>query len=125
MVPKTLWIYAPGEQILMFKKDHLPDYLAELIRSPRLKPEEEAALVLAAQEGDDAARIKLVEANMGLVVQIAKTYRNRTVPLQDRIQHGAVGLMRATERFDPDKGFRFSTYATHLIRQAINHAELP
>jgi RNA polymerase primary sigma factor len=59
---------------------------------------------------------------MRLVINIAKTYRNRAIPLEDLIQEGAIGLMQAAERFDPDKGFRFSTYATHWIRQAIGRA---
>ncbi len=59
---------------------------------------------------------------MRLVINIAKTYRNRAVPLEDLIQEGAIGLMQAAERFDPDKGFRFSTYATHWVRQAIGRA---
>ncbi len=59
---------------------------------------------------------------MRLVINIAKTYRNRAIPLEDLIQEGAIGLMQAAERFDPEKGFRFSTYATHWIRQAIGRA---
>jgi RNA polymerase primary sigma factor len=74
------------------------------------------------QGGDAAARQRLIESNMRLVINIAKTYRSRAVPLEDLIQEGAIGLMQAAERFDPDKGFRFSTYATHWIRQAIGRA---
>jgi RNA polymerase primary sigma factor len=68
------------------------------------------------------ARARLIESNMRLVINIAKAYRNRSMPLEDLIQEGAVGLMQAAKRFDPDKGFRFSTYATHWIRQAIGRA---
>ncbi len=74
------------------------------------------------KKGDEVARRRLIESNMRLVINIAKTYRNRAIPLEDLIQEGAIGLMQAAERFDPDKGFRFSTYATHWIRQAIGRA---
>lgn len=75
-----------------------------------------------AQGGNAKARQRLIEANMRLVINIAKSYRNRTVPLEDLIQEGAIGLMHAVERFDPTKNFRFSTYATHWIRQSIGRA---
>jgi RNA polymerase primary sigma factor len=87
-----------------------------------LSAEEEVSLTRAVQQGDLAAKQRLIESNMRLVINIAKTYRNRTIPLEDLIQEGAIGLMQAAERFDPDKGFRFSTYATHWIRQAIGRA---
>ena len=102
--------------------DGIPSYLSRLTQAKLLSPEEEAELTKAVQNGDRAARQKLVEANMRLVINIAKSYRNRTIPLEDLIQEGAIGLMQAAERFDPDKGFRFSTYATHWIRQSIGRA---
>ena len=106
----------------MEPEDSLPSYLSRLTQAPLLSPEEEVALTRAVQRGDQTARQKLVESNMRLVINIAKTYRNRAIPLEDLIQEGAIGLMQAAERFDPEKGFRFSTYATHWIRQAIGRA---
>jgi len=103
-------------------EDGIPSYLSRLTQAPLLKPEEEVALTRAVQAGDKQAKQRLIESNMRLVINIAKTYRNRTIPLEDLIQEGAIGLMQAAERFDPDKGFRFSTYATHWIRQAIGRA---
>lgn len=100
----------------------IPSYLSRLTQAPLLTAEEEVALTRAVQAGDESARQRLIESNMRLVINIAKTYRNRAIPLEDLIQEGAIGLMQAAERFDPDKGFRFSTYATHWIRQAIGRA---
>jgi RNA polymerase primary sigma factor len=103
-------------------EDGIPSYLSRLTQAPLLTAEEEVALMRAIQKGDEGARRRLIESNMRLVINIAKTYRNRAIPLEDLIQEGAIGLMQAAERFDPDKGFRFSTYATHWIRQAIGRA---
>jgi RNA polymerase primary sigma factor len=103
-------------------EEGIPSYLSRLTQAPLLTPEEEVALTKAVQAGDQKARQRLIESNMRLVINIAKTYRNRAIPLEDLIQEGAIGLMQAAERFDPDKGFRFSTYATHWIRQAIGRA---
>lgn len=103
-------------------EEGVPSYLSRLTQAKLLSPEEEADLTKAVQNGDKEARQKLVESNMRLVINIAKSYRNRTIPLEDLIQEGAIGLMQAAERFDPDKGFRFSTYATHWIRQSIGRA---
>ncbi len=103
-------------------EDGIPSYLSRLTQAKLLSPEEEADLTKAVQNGDVSARQRLVEANMRLVINIAKSYRNRTIPLEDLIQEGAIGLMQAAERFDPAKGFRFSTYATHWIRQSIGRA---
>lgn len=102
--------------------DGVPSYLGRLTQAPLLTAEEEVQLTRAVQAGDQQARQRLIESNMRLVINIAKTYRNRAIPLEDLIQEGAIGLMQAAERFDPDKGFRFSTYATHWIRQAIGRA---
>ena len=102
--------------------DGLPSYLSRLTQAPLLTAEEEVALTRAFLKGDQQARKKLIESNMRLVINIAKSYRNRAIPLEDLIQEGAIGLMQAAERFDPDKGFRFSTYATHWIRQSIGRA---
>jgi len=102
--------------------DGIPSYLGRLTQAPLLTSEEEIELTRAVQQGSKPARQRLIESNMRLVINIAKTYRNRAIPLEDLIQEGAIGLMQAAERFDPDKGFRFSTYATHWIRQAIGRA---
>jgi len=103
-------------------EDGLPSYLNRLTRAPLLTAEEEVHLTRAVQQGDQVAKQRLIESNMRLVINVAKTYRNRTIPLEDLIQEGAIGLMQAAERFDPDKGYRFSTYATHWIRQSIGRA---
>jgi RNA polymerase primary sigma factor len=103
-------------------EDGVPSYLSRLTQAPLLSAEEEIRLTRAVQLGDDCARKRLIESNMRLVINIAKAYRNRATPLEDLIQEGAIGLMQAAERFDPEKGFRFSTYATHWIRQAIGRA---
>ena len=97
-------------------------YLGKLTQAPLLTAEEELRLTRAARAGDEESRQRLIESNMRLVINIAKSYKNRQVPLEDLIQEGAIGLMQASERFDPDKGFRFSTYATHWIRQSIGRA---
>ncbi|HRI44812.1 MAG TPA: RNA polymerase sigma factor RpoD/SigA [Fimbriimonadaceae bacterium] len=102
--------------------DALPSYLNRLTQAPLLRPDEEVALTRAAQKGDAKAKQRLVESNMRLVINIAKSYRSKAIPIEDLIQEGAIGLMHAAERFDPEKGFRFSTYATHWIRQSIGRA---
>lgn len=102
--------------------DGIPSYLGRLTQAPLLNSEEEFTLTEAAQKGDVSARLRLIESNMRLVINIAKSYRSRSVPLEDLIQEGAIGLMHAVDRFDPSKGFRFSTYATHWIRQSIGRA---
>lgn len=99
-----------------------PSLLNRLTRAALLTPEEEIELAILAREGDVEAKQKLVEANMRLVMNIAKHYRNALVPFEDLVQEGAIGLMNAVERYDPSRGYRFSTYATHWIRQAIGRA---
>ncbi|MCW5941924.1 MAG: RNA polymerase sigma factor RpoD/SigA [Fimbriimonadaceae bacterium] len=106
----------------MEQESGLPSYFSRLTQAPLLTPEEEVTLTKAVRSGDREARQRLIECNMRLVINVAKSYRNRSVPLEDLIQEGAIGLMQAAERFDPDKGYRFSTYATHWIRQAIGRA---
>ncbi len=102
--------------------DGIPSYLGRLTQAPLLTSEEEVELTRAAQRGSGEARQRLIESNMRLVINIAKSYHSKAVPLEDLIQEGAIGLMHAVERFDPNKGFRFSTYATHWIRQSIGRA---
>lgn len=100
----------------------IPSYLGRLTQAPLLTSEEEIELTRSAQRGSGEARQRLIESNMRLVINIAKSYHSKAVPLEDLIQEGAIGLMHAVERFDPNKGFRFSTYATHWIRQSIGRA---
>jgi RNA polymerase primary sigma factor len=97
-------------------------YLREIGKIPLLNAEEELALAKRVVEGDKRAKDKMAEANMRLVVSIAKRYSGRGLDFLDLIQEGNTGLLRAVEKFDPDKGFKFSTYATWWIRQAITRA---
>ncbi len=94
-------------------------YLKEIGYAPLLSAEEEIFYSRALRNGDDAARKKMIESNLRLVVKIARRYINRGLSLLDLIEEGNLGLMRAVEKFDPELGFRFSTYATWWIRQAI------
>ena len=102
--------------------DPVKAYLKEIGRVPLLTMEQELELARAAQAGDADARRKLSEANLRLVVSVAKRYAGRGLPFLDLIQEGNLGLMKAAEKFEPDRGFRFSTYATWWIRQAITRA---
>lgn len=97
-------------------------YLREIGKIPLLSAEEELELAQKVVAGDKRAKDKMAEANMRLVVSIAKRYVGRGLDLLDLIQEGNTGLLRAVEKFDPDKGFKFSTYATWWIRQAITRA---
>jgi RNA polymerase primary sigma factor len=97
-------------------------YLREIGKIPLLSAEEELALAKRVVAGDKDAKDQMAEANMRLVVSIAKRYVGRGLDLLDLIQEGNTGLLRAVEKFDPDKGFKFSTYATWWIRQAITRA---
>ncbi|HIA92288.1 TPA: RNA polymerase sigma factor RpoD [Candidatus Saccharibacteria bacterium] len=97
-------------------------YLREIGKIPLLTAEEEVTLARRVQKGDKVAKDEMAEANMRLVVSIAKRYVGRGLDLLDLIQEGNTGLLRAVEKFDPEKGFKFSTYATWWIRQAITRA---
>ena len=97
-------------------------YLNEIGAKPLLTPEEELEATRRVRQGDFAARQKMIEHNLRLVVNIAKHYLNRGIPLLDLIEEGNLGLIHALEKFDPERGFRFSTYATWWIRQSIERA---
>jgi RNA polymerase primary sigma factor len=100
----------------------LPSYLAHLTRKPLLSSAEEKELFDRAKAGDEEARKELVECNMRLVVSVAKQYKSPHLGLEDLVQEGAIGLMKAVDRYEPSYGYRFSTYAMHWIRQAIGRA---
>jgi RNA polymerase primary sigma factor len=100
----------------------LARYLRQIGRGRLLTHEEEIDLGRRVREGDETARSKLVEKNLRLVIPVAKKYRGMGLPFGDLIQEGNTGLMRAADKFDPEKGFRFSTYATWWIRQAVQRA---
>lgn len=97
-------------------------YLSEIGYSPLLSAEEEVLYARRVLKGDEAARKKMIECNLRLVVKISRRYLNRGLALLDLIEEGNLGLMRAVEKFDPERGFRFSTYATWWIRQTIERA---
>lgn len=97
-------------------------YLNEIGFSPLLNAEEEVYYSRLALKGDEAARKRMIESNLRLVVKIARRYINRGLTLLDLIEEGNLGLIRAVEKFDPERGFRFSTYATWWIRQTIERA---
>ena len=105
-----------------FADDSVRLYLREIGKVPLLTPDEEQELAKKASEGDKKAKDRMVEANMRLVVSIAKRYTGRGLDFLDLIQEGNTGLLRAVEKFDPDKGFKFATYATWWIHQAITRA---
>jgi RNA polymerase primary sigma factor len=124
------WTLEDDEEVVIDDKIYLDDiaddsvrlYLREIGKIPLLNAEEELELAHKVVEGDKRAKDKMAEANMRLVVSIAKRYVGRGLDLLDLIQEGNTGLLRAVEKFDPDKGFKFSTYATWWIRQAITRA---
>lgn len=100
----------------------LDTYLADINEVPLLTAEQEIELARRVQRGDMAAREHMIRANLRLVVSIAKNYMNRGLPFMDLIEEGNIGLMKAVEKFDPDAGCRFSTYATWWIKQGIRRS---
>ncbi|NUL82361.1 MAG: RNA polymerase sigma factor RpoD/SigA [Armatimonadetes bacterium] len=103
-------------------QEELPSHLHRLLKIPLLNAEQEVEMATLAQAGCEYARTRLVEANLRLVVSVAKQYRHGGVPIEDLIQEGVIGLLKAIARFDVTRGFRFSTYATHWIRQSVIRA---
>jgi len=97
-------------------------YLNEIGATALLRPDEELRLARSMRDGDFAARQRMIEANLRLVVSIAKHYQHRGIPFDDLIEEGNLGLIHALEKYDPERGFRFSTYATWWIRQNIERA---
>lgn len=104
--------------------DSLTIYLREIRRTPLFTPDQEYQTACAARSGDFAARQSMIEHNLRLVVNIAKSYLGRGVPMGDLIEEGNLGLMHAINKFEPERGFRFSTYATWWIRQSIERAAM-
>ncbi len=102
--------------------DATRQYLSEIGASRLLTAEEEVMLARRIRDGDEAARKRMIESNLRLVVKIARRYLNRGLPLLDLIEEGNLGLIHAVGKFDPERGFRFSTYATWWIRQTIERA---
>lgn len=113
--------FAPGE-VSQGDMDATRLYLNEIGFSPLLTAEEEVKFSRLALRGDGLARKRMIESNLRLVVKIARRYMNRGLALLDLIEEGNLGLIRAVEKFDPERGFRFSTYATWWIRQTIERA---
>ncbi|HEY9868143.1 MAG TPA: sigma-70 family RNA polymerase sigma factor [Candidatus Obscuribacterales bacterium] len=110
------------ERLKTVEDDSIKTYLREISRHKLLNGREEIELARAIRTGDEAARRRLIQANLRLVVSIAKRYTNHGLSFQDLIQEGSLGLIRAVEKFDPERGNKFSTYATWWIRQAITRA---
>ena len=104
------------------QNDSIREYLKEIGKIPLLSSDEEKTLARMSAKGNKDARDKLIKSNLRLVVSIAKKYTNRDLNLLDLIQEGNIGLIKGLMKFDPDKGFKFSTYATWWIRQSITRS---
>jgi len=102
--------------------DPIRAYFKDVRHIPLLKPEEEVSLARRIQKGDRQARDQMIKSNLRLVISIAKRYMNLGIPLSDLIEEGNIGLMRAVDKFDPERGFRFSTYAAWWIKQSVSRS---
>jgi RNA polymerase sigma factor (sigma-70 family) len=124
--PLEILVDAPDEEVRPETREtsraNLAVYFREIARIPQLSREEEVALARRVQAGDAEAKRQLIEANLRLVVQVARRYLNRGLPLADLIEEGNLGLIRAVEKFEAERGVRFATYATWWIRHAIVRA---
>lgn len=100
----------------------LKQYINEIKHIELLTSEEETEFAIQAKQGNGQAKEKLIKANLRLVVSIAKKYTNTEIPLEDLVQEGNLGLLKAVDKFEPDKGYRFATYATYWIKQYIGRA---
>jgi RNA polymerase primary sigma factor len=109
----------------MRREDSLAIYLREAQKVPLMSPEEERACARAAAAGDAAARQRLVQANLRFVVRVARQHANRGLPLEDLVNEGNIGLLHAANRFDPERGVRFISYAVWWIRQGMVRALQP
>jgi len=111
-----------NDKVVVHSLDPTRLYLSEIGVSPLLTADEEKHFARRALQGDEAARQRMIESNLRLVVKIARRYLNRGLPLLDLIEEGNLGLIHSVKKFDPERGFRFSTYATWWIRQTIERA---
>jgi RNA polymerase primary sigma factor len=122
MAPALATAPEPPANLDVGETDGLARFLREIVRHPLLTPAEEVRLAKRVERGDPAAKERMIESNLRLVVSIAKQYRGLGLPFDDLIQEGAIGLNRAVEKFDWRRGHKFSTYATWWIRQAVQRA---
>jgi len=122
VVPEDPTYLNSRDRALRKSMDATQLYLSEIGFSPLLSAEEEVYYARKAQKGEESARKRMIESNLRLVVKISRRYLNRGLTLLDLIEEGNLGLIRAVEKFDPERGFRFSTYATWWIRQTIERA---
>jgi len=122
LIEPKVHVHAHREDVNDRDMDATRLYLGEIGFSPLLTAEQEVSIARRIQKGDADARKQMIESNLRLVVKIARRYLNRGLALLDLIEEGNLGLIRAVEKFDPERGFRFSTYATWWIRQTIERA---
>lgn len=118
----TVYTGVPSQEQERETPELLAGYLDRIGKRKLLTRREEIALSRRVRQGDERARKELIERNLKLVVSVAKKYRGMGLPFEDLIQEGNIGLMRAVEKYDPDRGFRLSTYATWWVRQAVQRA---